>query len=52
MWRGLQKMRIQAFLTAAAVNLNLLATEVAALLVPLLALTHWPINCSGQSSAT
>jgi hypothetical protein len=44
--RGLQKMRIQAFLTAVAFNLKLLATAVAALLVPLLALTRWPIDCS------
>jgi hypothetical protein len=44
--RGLKKMRIQAFLTAVAFNLKLLATAVAALLVPLLALTRWPIDCS------
>jgi hypothetical protein len=33
-------MRIQAFLTAVAFNLKLLATAVAALLVPLVALTR------------
>jgi hypothetical protein len=43
---GLKKMRIQAFLTAVAFNLKLLVTAVAALLVPLLALTRWSIDCS------
>jgi len=40
--RGLQNMRIQAFLTAAAVNLKRLAAAVAAILAALLAmLTSW-----------
>jgi hypothetical protein len=50
--RGLQNMRIQAFLTAAAVNLKRLAAALATLLLLLAAFTGWPIDTCRHASST
>jgi transposase len=51
--RGLQNMRIQAFLTAAAVNLKRLAAALAALFVSLLAFLHsMPDQLARRAGAT
>jgi hypothetical protein len=49
--RGLENMRIQAFLTAAAINLKRLATALAASLVPLLQLLSaiWDENAGERA---